>query len=250
MIGVLGEAMQRTIFPFLGAKLQDAGEGSYIGWPNAISDPSRVTIGARSRIGAGARFELHEMGRLIIGDDVYIEPGFTIDVDGDVTIGNGSVIGKNVRIDTMTFGAPEGAVYLSERTSILPNVTIAGAFRSSAGEIISVSPAAPAAASGGAARVVRPVQRRHFIAALTGALLAVLVAFSTATTFSLWAAVGVLSAIYRRPRIVWTFCAVCLAGLLCSVPFPSLNAFFGDNIIFGVITALIVQAFARGGRTP
>lgn len=240
----LVDALQRTIFPFLGSRLRGAGAGSYVCWPYAISDPARVTIGAGSVVGPGARIELRKSGTLEIGDGVVIEGGLTIDVDSDVRIGTGSVIGRDVRMDTVTFSTQPGAIVIEPYTTILPNVTISGGFHNVNEPVVSASRAADYARRPMSATAA-PAPRRHFVGTLALLIVAVALAASTGTTFTLWAAAVAFAAAYRDSRIVWSIVAACLFGLILSVPLPGFNAFFGDNIIFGAIAGLAAEVLQQ-----
>lgn len=85
--------------------LADLGAASIIQNGVTIRHPSRVSIGARCSVGAGTSMTSeHPDSRLIIGNDVILNPMSHLDFSGNLTIEADCVISKRVMIFTHSHG--------------------------------------------------------------------------------------------------------------------------------------------------
>lgn len=108
------------------------GTNSHVYNPYVISHPQNLYIGDSTTILDGAEIRLYpertgHNGKVQIGDNCYAREGLTLLGVGDILIGNGCVIAKNVSIISFNHGMnPESDVYYADQELVWEGSTEIG----------------------------------------------------------------------------------------------------------------------------
>lgn len=93
--------IQRLMAPFWRLVLSGMGEGSYIELGVWVQLPSQVWIGRRCRLLSGVRLTSEsDTGKLILGDDVYINRDVRLDHTGGLTLRSGAKVSEGAIVFT------------------------------------------------------------------------------------------------------------------------------------------------------